>query len=155
MEEKNHSQLVLKSSFLCYRKRKRINHTIWVSPNHLQTQDFFQLLSQFFSVAKLKGYFKPDLCSYHHKKTLVRQYKSTVFLHKLVIGSHREDRTCSCSYIQLAALDWKKTESLHKQLDSEMCTASSPPSIQQSPVSKPLAWCHAISPRQSLQDTCL
>lgn len=119
-------------SFL-YTKEMKKSHYLSISQPPSNT-GFFQVLFQFFPVANLIGNFKPDLCwcLSQHKTTLLRYYKSTVFLHKLVIGSHREDRICSCSYIQLTASDWKNPDSLcSTSSHSEMCTASSPPSIQQ------------------------
>ena len=105
LEEKNYSQIVQKFSFLCYTQKTWINHADLVTPT-FKTQGFFQLLPQLFPVVNLKCNFKLGLCLFiaHHKTALVTHYENTVFIHKLVMESHREDGICSCSYIQLMAL---------------------------------------------------
>lgn len=92
--------------FISLLHTKDMNKSCWLGNSYLQNTGFFQLLPQLFPVVNLKCNFKLGLCLFisHHKTALVTHYENTVFIHKLVMESHREDGICSCSYIQLMAL---------------------------------------------------
>lgn len=133
------------------------NHTVSASPNYLQNTGFFQLLSQLFPVVNLKCNFKLGLCLFisHHKPALVTHYESTVFRHKLVMESHREDRVCRCSYIQLIVLAEQILLIFVQPAPTQRCMLLLHHQYSaEASVSGTLVCCHTVSLPQSLQEVC-
>lgn len=115
--EKSFSSSAVVLIYLLYTNEMNKSHKYL--PATFKQRIFFSCYFNFSLLQTWKKIFEPDLYWYlsHHKTALVRQYKSTVLLHKVLTGSHREGRTCSCSYLQLTHSAWKNPDSL--------CTTSS------------------------------